>query len=82
MLVRSQMNTYCVSMQSHLAGAMSEESAVAAFSSKFKSKTGNAWDDRDSFVHKAGKYDLVEIDEVRVHALDADFENLELEIDE
>lgn len=53
-------------VQNNLAGAFDEESAIAAFSSKFKSKTGNAWDKRDLFVHKTGKYDIVEIDEVRL----------------
>jgi hypothetical protein len=32
------------------------------FKKTFKSKTGNDWDSRSSFVKKKGKYDLVEMD--------------------
>lgn len=50
-------------VQNKLAGAYDEQAAIAEFSSKFRSKTGNAWDKRDAFAHKSGKYDLVDIDE-------------------
>eukprot|EP00180_Rhodochaete_pulchella_P000519 Plantae.Rhodophyta-Rhodochaete_pulchella.ctg13706.p1 GENE.Plantae.Rhodophyta-Rhodochaete_pulchella.ctg13706~~Plantae.Rhodophyta-Rhodochaete_pulchella.ctg13706.p1 ORF type:complete len:215 (+),score=28.96 Plantae.Rhodophyta-Rhodochaete_pulchella.ctg13706:977-1621(+) len=38
------------------------ELAVKEFHARFKSKTGNSWDDRDSFVPKSGKYELVEVE--------------------
>ena len=52
-----------------LDGALDEAAAVKLFESKFKSKTGNAWSDRGDFVAKSGKYDLVEMDEVRLPLL-------------
>lgn len=51
--------------QSKLDGGMGEDKAVAGFEAKFRSKTQNAWDERDSFKPHAGKYDLVDVDEVR-----------------
>jgi hypothetical protein len=53
-------------VQSNLACGLDEDGAIDAFCKKFRSKTGNAWDKRDAFAHISGKYDLVEIDEVRV----------------
>lgn len=38
------------------------ERAIGAFEKKFKAKTGNDWNTRDSFQPKTGKYDLVLID--------------------
>jgi poly [ADP-ribose] polymerase 2/3/4 len=38
------------------------ESAIADFQSKFRDKSGNAWEKRASFVAKAGKYALIEIE--------------------
>ena len=40
----------------------SKEAAMAEFRKKFKDKTKNDWDDRNSFVKHGGKYDLVKID--------------------
>lgn len=48
--------------QSGLKGVGTLDSAVANFESKFKDKTGNAWSNRKSFVARAGKYTLIEID--------------------
>mmetsp|Transcript_13919 Transcript_13919/g.21067 ORF Transcript_13919/g.21067 Transcript_13919/m.21067 type:complete len:489 (+) Transcript_13919:21-1487(+) len=36
---------------------------IAEFKKKFKSKTGNNWDDRENFKPKARKYDLVDMAE-------------------
>lgn len=41
----------------------SEEQAIKEFESKFRSKTGNKWSDRDSFKPLAGKYKIVETEE-------------------
>lgn len=38
--------------------------ASVDFSKKFNAKTGNAWANRDNFVKKAGKYGLVEVEDV------------------
>ena len=35
--------------------------ALSEFEKKYKDKTGNKWDDRDSFVAKSNKYTLIEI---------------------
>lgn len=48
--------------QSTLLGSGSLESAEREFEKKFKSKTGNAWQDRSNFKPKKGKYALIEID--------------------
>ena len=40
----------------------SESSAISFFEKQFRSKTGNAWLDRDDFVKKAGKYFMAEIE--------------------
>ena len=50
--------------QSKLDGGYPLEDAIREFENKFKSKTSNKWDDRAAFEHKAGKYDLVETEEV------------------
>ncbi|KAI8813309.1 poly polymerase catalytic domain-containing protein [Cladochytrium replicatum] len=36
------------------------DSAILSFQSKFREKTTNDWDDRHNFVHKKGKYFLLE----------------------
>jgi len=38
------------------------DAAIKDFKDKFKSKTLNQWENRDSFVAKPGKYTLIEID--------------------
>jgi predicted DNA-binding WGR domain protein len=40
-----------------------EEDGISAFKKKFKDKTSNHWDKRDSFVTKSGKYTIVETNE-------------------
>lgn len=55
--------------QSALAGAMAEAAAVKAFKAKFKAKTANEWDDRADFEPQGGKYDIVDVEEVRHAAL-------------
>lgn len=45
--------------QSQLQGPMDLEGGEKAFKDKFKDKTGNKFDERDSFTPKAKKYDLV-----------------------
>lgn len=37
--------------------------AIKGFEKKFKDKTANNWGDRDNFVKKSGKYQLVEVEE-------------------
>ena len=44
-------------------GPMTLASATAAFKSKFKSKTKNNWDQRESFVKFTGKYELIETEQ-------------------
>jgi len=39
------------------------QAAIKGFEKKFKDKTANNWGDRDNFVKKPGKYQLVEIEE-------------------
>lgn len=51
--------------QNKLEGAFGEAEAIKGFEAKFKAKTSNQWADRDNFVPKSGKYDLVDVDEVR-----------------
>lgn len=41
----------------------SEEQAIKEFESKFRSKTGNKWSDRDSFKPLPGKYKIVETED-------------------
>lgn len=48
-----------------LAGPMQEAAAIKAFHAKFRAKTANDWDDRADFTPHGGKYDLVEVEEVR-----------------
>jgi len=49
--------------QNKLTKCGSVEAAIAAFEKKFKDKTLNSWANRDSFVKRPGKYQLVETDE-------------------
>eukprot|EP01137_Pigoraptor_chileana_P007922 Opistho-2@54117 len=51
-----------VSGQQSIDSFKSLDSATSAFESKFKDKTANVWANRDSFVKKSGKYDMVHID--------------------
>ena len=39
-----------------------ENMAVSEFKYKFYEKTGNNWEDRSSFTHHPGKYDMVDVD--------------------
>jgi predicted DNA-binding WGR domain protein len=39
------------------------ESAIKSFKAKFREKSGNAWDVRDAFVPKSGKYTFVEMED-------------------
>jgi poly [ADP-ribose] polymerase len=36
--------------------------AIKAFEKKFKDKTNNDWKNREKFVSRPGKYDLIEMD--------------------
>jgi poly [ADP-ribose] polymerase len=38
-----------------------QKAAIDAFKKKFKDKTGNSFDDRDSFVLKNKKYDWIKV---------------------
>ena len=49
--------------QTKLDPAGGSAGAVAAFEKKFKSKTANAWADRQNFVKKNGKYELIETEQ-------------------
>lgn len=42
---------------------------MKAFKAKFKAKTANEWDDRADFEPQGGKYDLVDVEEVRAAVL-------------
>ena len=48
--------------QQQQVGPMDFDSAVKEFSKYFRSKTGNAWHDRQNFVPKNGKYTLIEME--------------------
>lgn len=48
--------------QSSLKGPYTLASAISEFEKKFKSKTSNHWSKRKSFVPKAGKYELIEVE--------------------
>lgn len=48
--------------QSALVGPTSFEDALKAFSSKFKDKTNNRWDERANFKPASGRYTLIEVD--------------------
>lgn len=37
------------------------DAAIKDFTKKFKDKTGNSWDDRDTFVPKTKKYTMIEM---------------------
>merc|ERR1712071_743559 len=41
---------------------MALTTAIKEFEKKFKSKSGNAWDDRDNFESETGKYSIVEME--------------------
>ena len=43
-------------------GPFDEDAAIKSFEKYFKSKTGNAWENRHNFVNKANKYIFVEIE--------------------
>jgi len=47
--------------QSSLLGPFNKTSGGNEFVSKFRDKTGNKWDERDKFVCKTGKYDLIHL---------------------
>lgn len=48
--------------QSAMLGNGSRDDAEKQFCKKFRDKTSNAWEDRDKFSAKKGKYALIEID--------------------
>jgi poly [ADP-ribose] polymerase len=66
--VQSGANCYCFtrwgrvgeSGNQALAGPFGAADAEKEFKKKFKAKSANAWDARDDFVPKAGKYQIVE----------------------
>lgn len=47
--------------QSKMMGPSYLDDAIKEFKAKFKAKSGNNWDDRDSFVPKSGKYTLIDM---------------------
>jgi len=49
--------------QNKLSKCGTVEAAVKQFKSKFRSKTGNDWDNRDSFKARSGKYIIVETED-------------------
>ncbi|CAO3595612.1 unnamed protein product [Absidia cylindrospora] len=54
---------------------LTQEEAVAEFKSIFKSKTGNAWEQRTDFVEKPGRYQLIK---ARDPAKDAILDNVDV----